>query len=74
MTPDPDGPGEVRAVTFLGASVECRVAVAGVELRVRDTGSGVAIPATGSRVRLSARVTPHPLTDSLAAPARAGVA
>ena len=74
MVPDPAGPGEVRSVTFLGASVECRVAVAGIELRVRDTGSGVEIPATGTRVSLSARVAPHLLSEGSGAPAREAVA
>lgn len=63
MIPDADGPGEVRGVTFLGASVECRVAVGGVDLRVRDSGSGVVLPEIGTRVRLAASVAPHPLSD-----------
>lgn len=65
MEVDPDGLGEVQSVTFLGASVECRIAVRGVEVRVRATGSAVGIPALGTRVSLSARVTPHPLTDMI---------
>lgn len=74
MVPDTAGTGEVRSVTFLGASVECRVAVAGIELRVRDTGSGTAIPATGTRVSLTARVTPHLLSEDADAPAGETVA
>lgn len=71
MTPDADGPGEVRNVTFLGASVECRVAVRGIELRVRQTGSGVAIPEIGTRVSLAARVEPHSLTEGVDRPLQA---
>ena len=66
MTADPAGTGEVCGVTFLGASVECRVVVGDVEVRVRDSGSGVAIPAIGTRVSLTARVAPHPLSEAAA--------
>ena len=65
MTPDAEGPGEVRGVIFLGASVECRVAIGGVELRVRQSGSGVAIPEIGAPVRLAARIEPHPLAEGV---------
>jgi putative spermidine/putrescine transport system ATP-binding protein len=66
MTADPAGMAVVRSVTFLGASVECRVIIGDVELRVRDSGGGVAIPAIGTRVSLTARVAPHPLSEGAA--------
>ncbi len=68
MTPDADGPGAVRSVTFLGASVECRIAVGGIELRVRQTGSDVVLPEIGTRVRLAARAAPHPLSEGSDSP------
>jgi len=71
MTADPTGPGAVRSVTFLGATVECRVAIADVELRVRDSGSAASIPAIGTRVSLSARVAPHPLSEGATIPPEA---
>ncbi|MBY4893521.1 ABC transporter ATP-binding protein [Rhodobacteraceae bacterium N5(2021)] len=63
MVLDPEGPGEVRSVTFLGASVECRVAFGDLEIRMRDTGSGVALPAVGQRVSFNTRTPPHPLGE-----------
>jgi len=53
LTADPDGKGQITEVTFLGAEVEHRVAVAGLSLRARASGRAAPVMPVGTRVALS---------------------
>jgi putative spermidine/putrescine transport system ATP-binding protein len=66
LWPAADGPGRIVGRTFLGASVEYRVALAGLTLRARATGSGAAILPQGAAVALATTVPPHPLAGDAA--------
>ena len=53
VVPDPDGPGEIRHVAFLGAEVEYHVALPGTRLRVRRSGIAAGLFAEGTRVAVA---------------------
>jgi putative spermidine/putrescine transport system ATP-binding protein len=61
VVPDPDGPGEIRHVAFLGAEVEYHVALPGTRLRVRRSGIAAGLFAEGTRVAVAMPERVHAL-------------